>query len=58
VAEGTDEFKESLEEANAQARTLIDTYGLLAGKDYSFNTNTGLIEFEDGVLERLEETAE
>jgi hypothetical protein len=58
VAYNTDEFTTALEEANTQARTLIDTYDLLAGKDYSFNTTTGLIESKDGVLEGLEDKAD
>ena len=46
--EGTNEYAEALEAANEKARELIETYGLT--KDDYFLSNTGLIEFADGVL--------
>lgn len=57
LQEGTEEWRKAIEEANDAARTLIDEHGEeLAGK-YSFNANTGLIEFAPGALEDLEEIA-
>lgn len=54
---GTDEYRQAMEEANAEARKMIDDYNLLAGQDWSFNSATGLIEFNDGVLENVEKQA-
>jgi hypothetical protein len=48
---GTEEYAEKLKEANAKAKELIETHGLY-GK-YSVNSETGLIEFDEGVLEEL-----
>jgi chromosome segregation ATPase len=50
---GTEEFTETLEEANAEARKLVDNYNLVAGEDYSFNTQTGLIEINEEALTRI-----
>jgi uncharacterized coiled-coil DUF342 family protein len=55
LTEGTEEWKAALNEANAEARKLIDEYSELQGK-YSFNAETGLIEFDKGALEDLETT--
>ena len=52
LASGTDAFKESMEEANSQAKDLINTYGILS--DQYFYNAQGAITFKDGVLEALE----
>lgn len=56
LEEGTREWREAIEDANDAARELIDNNEDLAGK-YSFNADTGLIEFEEGALEAAEEAA-
>ena len=48
---GTEEYAAKLEEANAKAKELIETHGLYG--QYSVNSETGLIEFDEGVLEEL-----
>jgi hypothetical protein len=54
LTEGTEEWRQSIEEANDAARKLIDEYGEeLAGK-YHFNAETGLIEFDKGALDDLQ----
>jgi septal ring factor EnvC (AmiA/AmiB activator) len=50
LTKGTAEYKEALQKANDAARELIDNNPELAGQ-YSFNSETGLIEFKDGALE-------
>lgn len=52
LVEGTDEWKESIVEANDKALELIDTYDELQGK-YHYNADTKLIEFDEGALEDL-----
>ena len=49
---GTEEYAAKLEEANAKAKELIETHGLYG--QYSVNSETGLIEFDEGVLEELQ----
>ncbi len=57
LQEGTEEWREAIEDANDAARKLIDeNREELAGK-YSFNAETGLIEFEKGALEGLQDSA-
>ena len=57
LEEGTKEWREAIEDANDAARKLIDeNEDLLAGQ-YSFNADTGLIEFKDGALEAAQEAA-
>jgi TP901 family phage tail tape measure protein len=57
LQEGTEEWRKAIEDANDAARKLIDeNREELAGK-YSFNAETGLIEFEKGALEELEKNA-
>ena len=56
LEEGTREWREAIHEANDAARELIDNNEELAGK-YSFNADTGLIEFEDGALEAAQDAA-
>jgi TP901 family phage tail tape measure protein len=54
LQQGTEEYKQAVREANAEARDLISQYGdELQGK-YSFNAETGAIEFEEGALEDLQ----
>lgn len=53
LTEGTTEFQDAVSDANERARELIDTYDFLKDK-YSYNANTGLIEFDDGALEAAE----
>ena len=50
----TDEYREALKKANDQAKELIETYGLY--KDYY--TENGIIKFNDGVLDRIQEEAD
>lgn len=57
LTKGTAEWREALNEANDAARKLIEENPELAGK-YSFNTETGLIEFDEGALEGLQEAAD
>jgi septal ring factor EnvC (AmiA/AmiB activator) len=52
LTEGTDEYKAALNEANDEARKLIEENSELEGK-YSFNVETGLIEFDEGALEEI-----
>ena len=56
LTQGTEEWTEALNEANAAAQKLIEENPELAGK-YSFNANTGLIEFEKGALDGLQNAA-
>ena len=57
LTEGTEEWRDALNEANDAARKLIEDNPELAGK-YSFNADTGLIEFEKGALEGLQSQAD
>lgn len=54
LTEGTTEWREALEEANAAARKMIDENEDLKGQ-YSYNAETGLIEFDDGALEAAQQ---
>ena len=56
LKEGTEEWRAAIEEANAKAREIIEQGGM-EGK-YSFNAETGLIEFGDGELEAAQEAAD
>lgn len=56
LEEGTREWREAINDANDAARELIDNNEELAGK-YSFNADTGLIEFEEGALEAAQDAA-
>ena len=56
LEEGTREWREAIEDANDAARKLIDENDSLAGQ-YSFNADTGLIEFKDGALEAAQDAA-
>ena len=57
LTEGTAEYRAALDEANAEARKLIDENSSLEGK-YHFNVETGLIEFDDGALEEAQAQAD
>ena len=50
LTEGTVEFYEAVMTANEKAETLIDTLGLLAGKDYSIDASSGLITINENSL--------
>ena len=52
LVKGTDEFKAAVEKANEEAKKLIDTNDELKGK-YHYNAESGLIEFDEGVLDNL-----
>lgn len=54
LTEGTTEWREALEEANAAARKMIDENEDLKGQ-YSYNAETGLIEFDEGALEAAQQ---
>lgn len=56
LTEGTTEWRDAIEEANEQARILIDNNEELKGK-YSFNAKTGLIEFDKEILDNLDSYA-
>jgi uncharacterized protein YlxW (UPF0749 family) len=56
LEEGTQEWREAIEEANESAREMIKNNKDLAGK-YSFNAESGLIEFKKGALEQAQENA-
>lgn len=56
LTKGTEEWKQAISEANQSAREIIDLGGM-EGK-YHFNTETGLIEFEDGALEESQKIAD
>ena len=56
LTEGTQEWRDAINEANDKAREIIEMGGM-EGK-YSFNASTGLIEFEDGALEDAQELAD
>jgi hypothetical protein len=49
----TNEFRTALEEANAVARDIIGSNGLIYGKDYTYDSNS-VIRFNEGVLDNLE----
>ena len=49
LKQGTDEYTAKLEEANAQARELIETYGLY--NDFTIDTKTGLITIDKEALQ-------
>ena len=53
LTQGTEEWQEALKSTNEKARDLINTYDELKGK-YSYNSQTGLIEFDKDALENLE----
>jgi hypothetical protein len=57
LTEGTAEYRAALDEANAEARKLIDENSSLEGK-YHFNVETGLIEFDEGALEEAQAQAD
>lgn len=57
LEKGTKEYNEAVKEANAHAQEMIDSGAVEAGQ-YSFNADTGLIEFEDGALEAAQEKAD
>ena len=58
LKEGTEEWREAIEDANDAARKLIDgNEDQLAGK-YHFNSETGLIEFDEGALKDLQKSAD
>ena len=50
LTKGTQEFTNKLIEANGHAQELIDKYGI-AADEYKVNEDTGLIEFNEGVLD-------
>lgn len=52
LEKGTSEYKDKLEEANQSAKDLIETYKLF--DNYDIDDKTGLIVFEDGVLEKTQ----
>ena len=52
LAQGTNAFTETLEEANKKAAELINTYNLLP--DQYYKNAKGLIVFNEGVLESIE----
>lgn len=56
LKEGTEEWRDAINEANDKAREIIEMGGM-EGK-YSFNASTGLIEFEDGALDNAQELAD
>lgn len=47
LEKGTDEYKTALEEANKQAKELIEKYQLIAGQDYTIGAD-GLIKLKTG----------
>ena len=54
LTKGTQEFTNKLIEANGHAQELIDTYGITADQ-YKVNDDTGLIEFNEGVLDEKQQ---
>ena len=54
LVQGTDEYRAAVQEANAAARELIDTYD---GLEYSYNSATGLIEIDQESLENAQANA-
>jgi uncharacterized protein YoxC len=54
LTKGTEEYNEALKKANDAARELINNNPELAGK-YSFNAESGLIEFDDNALDDMQE---
>ena len=59
LTKGTVDFTKAVQDANAEAIQLLETYGDIIGSDYSFDEN-GLIQIDDKALERIkaEEYAE
>lgn len=57
LTKGTEEWRKAIEDANVEARNLIDTYNISA-EDYYFDPETGLITFKDGALERAQKDAD
>lgn len=57
LAEGTEEYEAALKEANNAARELIENNPDLQGK-YTFNVETGLIEFDEGALDDIQTKAD
>lgn len=52
LTKGTEEYAEALEKANEKAKDLIKTYGLYGQAHYN---SDGLLEFDDGVLDDLQD---
>lgn len=52
LEKGTMEFYEALVKANEKAKELIESYGLIAGQDYTIDDN-GAIVIEDAAQKRL-----
>jgi len=48
----TNEFRAALEDANEAAREIIESNGLIYGKDYTYDKNS-LIRFNDDVLDNI-----
>ena len=57
LEKGTAEWRAAIEDANDAARKLIDEYGEELSGKYHFNAETGLIEFDKGALDDLQDMA-